>query len=172
MPLIRRVGSEWAFADDPYTHCADGEPLPDGPIAVSLTRFKAERDTLLARNTALALVLQADETPEAIADGLSRLSAVFLTFPKFKDGRGYSWARMLRQRFGFQGEIRAIGDVLRDQWLFMSRCGIDAMQVKTATSLDAFLAALQEQTVFYQPASDGRGTIGRHAPAALRAAAE
>ena len=79
---------------------------------------------------------------------------IALEFPKFRDGRGYSWARLLRQRLGYKGEIRAVGDVLRDQWLFMSRCGIDAFDVKPGTRIEDFRAALAEQTVFYQPSSD------------------
>jgi uncharacterized protein (DUF934 family) len=61
---------------------------------------------------------------------------------------------LLRERLGFKGEIRAVGEVLRDQWLFMSRCGIDAFEVKPGTRIEDFRTALGEQTVFYQPASD------------------
>jgi uncharacterized protein (DUF934 family) len=170
MPLIKRDGPLWAFADDPYTAVADGETPPDGAIAVSLAAFEAQRAALLARNAPLAVTLTSDQSPEALGPDLHRLSAVFLQFPKFRDGRGYSWARMLRQRFGFRGEIRAVGQVLRDQWLPMHRCGIDAVQAGAGVTLATFLTALAEQTVFYQPAQDGRGRIGRAPLPALQAA--
>jgi uncharacterized protein (DUF934 family) len=170
MALIKRNGPVWAFTDDPYTAVADDAPLPDGALAVTLARFQRDREALLARNTPLAVTLASDQSPEALAGDLDRLSAVFLQFPKFRDGRGYSWARLLRSRFGYRGEIRATGDVLRDQWLPMHRCGIDAMQVRDSVRLSDFLAAQAEQTVFYQPAQDGRGRIGRAPSRALQAA--
>jgi uncharacterized protein (DUF934 family) len=170
MALIKREGPVWSFTDDPYTAVSDESDLPEGAIAVSLSRFQRDRDALLSRNAPVAVTLASDQSPEALANDLDRLSAVFLQFPKFRDGRGYSWARMLRSRFGFRGEIRATGDVLRDQWLPMYRCGIDAMQVRDRTAMSDFLAALAEQTVFYQPAQDGRGRIGRAPILALQAA--
>jgi uncharacterized protein (DUF934 family) len=170
MALIKRQGPLWTFADDPYASVADGDALPDGAIVVTLARFLAERDALLARNTALAVICSSDQSPEVLGADVHRLGAVFLQFPKFRDGRGYSWARLLRQRMGYRGEVRAVGDVLRDQWLPMHRVGIDAMQVRAGVSLPDFLAALAEQTVFYQPAQDGRGRIGREPVRALAAA--
>jgi uncharacterized protein (DUF934 family) len=170
MGLIKRSGTVWSQADDPYTSVSDDDALPDGAIAVSLARFQRDREALLARNTPLAVTLAPDHSPGAIAGDLDRLSAVFLQFPKFRDGRGYSWARMLRDRFGFRGEIRATGDVLRDQWLLMHRCGVDALQVRDRFTLADVNAAMAEQTVFYQPSRDGRGRIGRASVHVLQAA--
>lgn len=170
MALIKRDGQVWAFTDDPYTITAEGEVLPDGAIAIPLARYLAEREAILARNAPFAVILSSNEAPDALMPDLHRINAVFLTFPKFRDGRGYSWSRMLRQRFGYRGEIRAIGDVLRDQWLFMHRCGVDAMSLRPQTKLDDFHAALAEQTVFYQPGVDGRGNIGRTTSEQLAAA--
>ena len=170
MALIKREGPMWTFADDPYTAVPDDAALADGPVAVSLARFQCDRDVLLARNAPLAVVLASDQSPDALGEDLHRIATIVLQFPKFRDGRGYSWARQLRQRHGYRGEIRATGDVLRDQWLPMHRCGIDAMQVRDGVTLGDFLAALAEQTVFYQPAQDGRGRIGRAPERALQAA--
>jgi uncharacterized protein (DUF934 family) len=150
MPLIKNA----EFADNAFALVADEEPLPEGAIMVSLKRWQAERDALSARNAPLGLRLSADQSPEALGDEVHRFAVIALEFPKFRDGRGYSWARLLRQRRGYKGEIRAVGDVLRDQWLFMSRCGVDAFEVRPGTRLEDFRAALSEQTVFYQPASD------------------
>lgn len=151
MPLIKGQ----AFAENVFATLADDESVPLGkPIIVSLKRWQAERETLIGRNVALGVKLSADQAPDALGDDVHRLALIVLEFPKFRDGRGYSWARLLRQRLGFRGEIRAAGEVLRDQWLFMRRCGIDAFEVKPGTRIEDFRAALDEQTVFYQPASD------------------
>lgn len=151
MPLIKGE----AFVENVFTVLGDDQEAPLGrPIIVSLKRWRAEREQLTARNVALGIRLTSDQAPDALSDDIHRLAVIALEFPKFRDGRGYSWARMLRQRLGYKGEIRAVGDVLRDQWLFMSRCGIDAFEVKPGTRIEDFRAALAEQTVFYQPSSD------------------
>jgi uncharacterized protein (DUF934 family) len=150
MPLIKNGH----FVDNTYTHVADDEALPQGAVVVSLRRWQAEREALAARNAPLGVRLTSDQSPEALGADVSHFALIELEFPKFRDGRGYSWARILRQRQNFAGEIRAVGDVLRDQWLFMSRCGVDAFEVRPGTRIEDFRAALAEQTVFYQPASD------------------
>jgi uncharacterized protein (DUF934 family) len=151
MPLIKGE----AFVENLFTVLADEQELPLGrPVIVSLKRWQTEREQLIARNVALGVRLTSDQAPDLLGEDVHRLAVIALEFPKFRDGRGYSWARMLRQRLGFKGEIRAVGDVLRDQWLFMQRCGIDAFEVKPGTRIEDFRAALAEQTVFYQPSSD------------------
>ena len=89
---------------------------------------------------------------------LDRLAAVALVFPSFRDGRAYSQARLLRERHGYGGEMRATGQVLRDQFVFMSRAGFDAFEVKKAADADAFAATVKRYSVFYQPTGDGRVT--------------
>lgn len=107
-----------------------------------------------------ALVLPNDADIAEIADTLPRFAAVILEIPVFKDGRAYSQARLLRERFGYRGEIRARGDVLRDQALFLARVGVDAFDVGLE-SLDGFLEALGELTHAYQPAADARAPVWR-----------
>ena len=155
MPLIKNN----AFVDNTFRHVADEEALPEGAVVVSLKRWQANRDELMSRNAPLAVRLTSDQSPEALAADVHHFAMIELEFPKFKDGRGYSWARLLRQRMGYKGEIRASGDVLRDQWLFMSRCGVDAFEVRPGTRIEDFRAALGEQTLFYQPTPDGKTTI-------------
>ena len=91
-----------------------------------------------------------------LAPYLDKLALVALVFPTFKDGRAYSQARLLRERYGFRGELRATGDVLRDQFLFLVRAGFDAFEVKKDADAAAFAASLARYSVFYQPAADGR----------------
>lgn len=150
MPLIKN--SE--FADNTFAQIADEQGTPYGAIVVSLKRWQAERDALMSRNAPLGIRLTSDQSPEALGADVHHFALIELEFPKFRDGRGYSSARLLRQRMNYKGEIRAVGDVLRDQWLFMSRCGIDAFEVRPGTRLEDFRAALGEQTVFYQPSAD------------------
>ena len=133
--------------------------LPEGPVLVSLARFRKERETLLERNSPVGVKLQASENPELLGDDVNRLSLVALEFPKFRDGRAFSWARMLRTRLGFAGEIRAVGDFLYDQVNYQHRVGFDAWEVSDTFTLEMFNRALGEMTNVYQPSTDGKKTI-------------
>jgi uncharacterized protein (DUF934 family) len=156
---VTRLLKDGAFIADAYTSVADDPVLPDGPAIVSLARFQNERDALLARNVPLGVRLQSSESPELLGDDVNRLSLVVLEFPKFRDGRAFSWARMLRTRLGFKGEIRAVGDFLYDQINYQRRVGFDAWEVSDHFTPDMFRHALHEMTNVYQPSSDGRRTI-------------
>lgn len=155
MSLIR----DGAFIDDNFLSIADDEPLPANGTIVSLARFSRERESLLARNAPLGVRLKSGESPEPLGEDVHRLSVVVLEFPKFRDGRGFSWARMLRTRMGFRGEIRASGHYLYDQLAFMARVGFDAFEVRESFVLGEFARAMHEMTYVYQPAPDGRLTI-------------
>jgi len=148
------------IADD-WTLVADDESLPDDgkAVIVSLTRFKAERDQLVGRNAPLGLRLKSNEPPAAVDGDLDRFAIVALEFPSFRDGRAYSHATQLRARFAYKGEIRAVGDVLRDQILNMIRCGIDTFEVDDDFPLEAFAQAPREFSEYYQPAVVGGPTI-------------
>jgi uncharacterized protein (DUF934 family) len=145
--------------EDTYVTVADDAPLPDGAVVVSLKRFRAERSDLLARNQKLGIVLDSDQSPEALGSDLDRLSLVVLEFPKFRDGRPFSWARILRTRLKFTGEIRARGDFLYDQIAFLKRVGVDAFELPPSITPELFARALTEMTDVYQPSADGRTTI-------------
>jgi uncharacterized protein (DUF934 family) len=146
-------------AEDIYTSVADDAALPEGAVIVSLKRFRADREALLARNTAVGVVLASDQSPEALGPDLDRLSLVVLEFPKFRDGRPFSWARLLRTRLKFSGEIRGRGDFLYDQIAFMARVGFDAFELPPAITPALFARALAEMTNVYQPSADKRATI-------------
>ena len=145
--------------DDPYTLAADDAPLPQGAVIVSLTRLRRDREALFERNTPLGVRLAADQSPETIGSDLDRLALVVLEFPRFRDGRPFSWARMLRTRLRFAGEIRAAGDFLYDQIAFMKRVGFDAWELPASVTPELFARALAEITDVYQPSADGRATI-------------
>lgn len=155
MPLIkdgRPVADAWTFV-------GDDAPLPaDGPVIVSLARLRAERDALLARRAPLGVRLKSSELAREVAAEVPHLSLIALEFPTFRDGRAYSTARILRERLGFKGELRAVGDVLRDQFQFMHRCGFDAFEVADERAAAAWSRAVSEMSVFYQPTGDGRAS--------------
>jgi uncharacterized protein (DUF934 family) len=148
-----------AFAEDSFVPVADDAPLPEGSVLVSLARFTRERETLLARNAPLGVRLESSQSPEALGPDVNRLSLVVLDFPKFRDGRAFSWARMLRTRLGFTGEIRATGDFLTDQINYQHRVGFDAWEVPDHFTIAQFQGALTEMTDVYQPSADGKKTI-------------
>jgi uncharacterized protein (DUF934 family) len=145
-----------------WVRVADDASLPDGTkVIVSLERWQAERDTLRQRNAAVGVSLKSDQSPLLIKDDLDHLSLVALEFPKFTDGRAFSYARVLRDRLGYRGEIRAFGQVLRDQYLFMLRCGIDTIEPPAEKRVEGYAEALKEFSVFYQPTNDHRETALR-----------
>jgi uncharacterized protein (DUF934 family) len=156
---VTKLLRQGAFAADPYQPAADDAALPEGAVLVSLTRFQKDRETLLARNTPIGVRLQSHENPELLGDDVNRLSLVALEFPKFRDGRAFSWARILRTRLGFKGEIRAVGDFLYDQINYQHRVGFDAWEVPDHFTVDMFNRALSEMTNVYQPSTDGKKTI-------------
>ena len=148
-----------AYAQDVYVPVTDDAALPDGAVLVSLARFQKERDSLLERNTPIGLKLQSHENPEILGADVNRLSLIALEFPKFRDGRAFSWARILRTRLGFTGEIRAVGVFLYDQVNYQHRVGFDAWEVPDHFTLPLFQRALTEMTDVYQPSADGKKTI-------------
>jgi len=155
MPLIRDNGH---VEDDRWVRLDGDAALPeDGtPVIVGLARWKAEREALLRRNAPLGVALEAGEDVEEVAGDLDRLALVALVFPKFADGRAYSSARILRERYGFAGELRAVGNVLRDQLLFMHRCGFSSYDIAADDAAEAWAQALGQFSVWYQPTADGR----------------
>ena len=143
-----------AYAQDSFAPVADDAALPDGAVLVSLARFQKDRDALLARNTPIGVKLASDQNPQVLADDIGRLSLVALEFPKFRDGRAFSWARILRTRLGFTGEIRAVGDFLFDQVNYQHRVGFDAWEVPDHFTTEMFHKALNEITDVYQPSAN------------------
>ncbi|MGF1610469.1 MAG: DUF934 domain-containing protein [Kiloniellales bacterium] len=156
MPLIKHG----TLAEDPWVQLDDATPIAPGDHAiVSLERWQAERDPLLQRNAPIGLRLRSDQSPALIAEDVTRFAVIALEFPKFTDGRAYSYARLLRERYGFEGELRAVGAVLRDQFAFMARCGFDAFEVADAGAVEAWQEAAGEISVRYQPATDGELSV-------------
>jgi uncharacterized protein (DUF934 family) len=155
MPLVKNA----RITTDLFVHVADGAELPgDGDILISSQRFLADPDALLRRQGKTGVIWPNSRAVDDLVPHLGRLAAVALVFPTFRDGRAYSQARLLRERHGYDGELRATGQVLRDQFVFMSRAGFDAFEVKKEADADAFAETMKRYSVFYQPTGDGRVT--------------
>ena len=142
--------------EDPFTNVADDQDLPKGDVILSLARFQTEGERLLSEGRSVGVRLKSDEEVEALVYDLPRIALVALEFPKFRDGRAYSNARLLRERYGFGGEVRAVGDVLREQAHFMLRCGFDAFEPADGTGAQQWEAATRRFRHVYQRAADGR----------------
>ena len=155
MPLVKRG----KIITDAFVHVADDAPLPgDGAILVSAARFLGDPESFVRRVGKTGVIWPNNRDLDDLVPYLDRLAVVALVFPSFRDGRAYSQARLLRERHGFRGELRATGQVLRDQFVFMLRAGFDAFEVKKPNDAEAFASATTRYSVFYQPTGDGRIT--------------
>lgn len=127
---MSEIWKDGAFAEDEWTLISDEEDIPaDKPVLVSLQRWRDERDSLSARNAPIGLVFEPDAEWKDLASDLPRFPVVAVTFPKYADGRGFSIARLLRDRDSYSGEIRAVGDYFLDQMPYLRRVGVDAFVI-------------------------------------------
>lgn len=152
MEIIKKgeiVTSAWVHLGD-----EDARPDDESEVTVSLSRWEAERDALRARPGPVGVRLRPDDDPTPQLAELLARPLLAVEFPRFTDGRGYSLARLLRERHGYRGELRAMGHVLRDQLLYMHRCGFDAFELAPGKSVTEALAAFGELSVRYQAAAD------------------
>jgi uncharacterized protein (DUF934 family) len=124
------------------------------PLLISHALWTTEREALIARNVPIAVRLENTDDPASLVDDLARFSMIAINFPKFTDGRGYSIARLLRERYGYTGPLRAVGDVLRDQMFYMLRCGFDSFAMKHEGLIEGALTAYRDFTEAYQTAVD------------------
>ena len=148
------VSDDWqvlklAEGETPETVALDG-----GKLIIPLAVWQERKAAILASGQPVGVWLDSHEGPEAIAADLTSFALVAVNFPKFADGRGYSTARLLRERYGYRGELRAIGDVLHDQLFLMKRCGFDAFAVRADKDIRAALAGLGDFSEAYQAAVD------------------
>jgi uncharacterized protein (DUF934 family) len=126
-------------------------PVPEsGDIIVPLAVWLDQRNVLLSRSGRLGVWLEGDDEPALIAEDLKNFGVVAIQFPQFADGRGYSLGRLLRERYGWRGELRAIGDVLRDQLFYLAGCGFDAFDLREGQDPHAALSAFDDFSEAYQ----------------------
>ncbi len=153
MPLVENG----QIVQDRYRYVGDEEAVPERvPLIVTAARFLDNTDALLRRDGSLGVLWPNHRRIAELAPWLGHLALVALQFPKFRDGRAYSQARLLRETYGFRGTLRATGDVLRDQFHFLIRAGFDSFEVKKPADAGAFVQAASRYSVVYQPSADGR----------------
>lgn len=156
MALIRNR----ALSDDSFRLLEPGEVLPpEGDVFATLEQLESAREGgALPRRGRTGLHVLGDVDLEQIAGVLQLVDAVALEIPRYTDGRVYSTARLLRDRLGFRGELRATGHVLRDQLAYLERCGIDAFELAEGQNPAEALKAFGEISVHYQPAAQYPGS--------------
>jgi len=149
-------GARWA--EDAFVNVTDEDAIPEtGDVILSLARFEAEGDALLSSNSRrVGVRIESNEEIEVLAYDLPRIAVVALAFPKYRDGRAYTSARLLRERFKYEGQIRAVGDVLQEQAGFMVRCGFDAFEPNDGATPEAWTKAASRFRHVYQRAADER----------------
>lgn len=170
---MSEIWKDGSFAADEWAQIADGEDLPsDQPALVSLQRWRQDREALAGRNAAVGLVLEPDSEWDDIRADLQHIPVVAINFPKYADGRGFSFARLLRDRDGYGGEIRAIGDYFVDQMPYLRRVGIDAFVVSDPQMRKALQAGLWPEVPLYlQPVDENSEVPEGTRPWARRPAA-
>jgi uncharacterized protein (DUF934 family) len=167
MPLIK---NKQLVANDSYTLVADDADLPAaGDVIVGLKRFLADEAALRARGGKVGVRIDPENEVNEAALAVAKADLVALSFPKFGDGRAYSKARLFRERFGYKGELRAVGEVLADQLQYMWRCGIDAFALAEGKDVAAALRAIDDFSVTYQGATDDPRPLYRRVTRGARA---
>jgi uncharacterized protein (DUF934 family) len=145
-----------ALVADSFIDVTAANSIPEaGSVMVSLDQWLTNLDALMARRDPIGIRLRSNQHPEIIADDLDHFALIALEFPVFKDGRAYTYARLLRERWGFRGELRAVGDVLPAQLQFMQRVGFNAFEIDSADPLKDWQTATDEFSARYRATGDG-----------------
>lgn len=149
------------YDSDKWKHGDDNAPLPDGPVTLSFARWQAEHVDLVSRNTPLGIRLSTSDDMETVKAHLSTCELIVLDIPHFADGRVFSQARLLRERYRYAKELRVRGDFLRDQIFFLTRVGVNSFEFREGTDLADTLRAFTEFSVTYQAAVDNPDPLYR-----------
>lgn len=167
MPLVKAG----RIVADGFVRVPDDAPLPeDAAVLLPAARLIADARELVQRRAPTGVIWPNDRRIAELAPYLDWLAVVALVFLSFRDGRAYSQARLVRERHQFRGELRATGQVLRDQLLFLQRAGFDAFEITKDSDAAAFAEAVHRYSVFYQPTGDGRTSTLRARLARTRSA--
>ena len=167
------VEDDWRFIDDGDVIAegdaiaegeviAEGDAIAEGDVIVSFRRWRDEPEALTdSRGGKLGVWVDGDDDIRDVVEYLGRFDLIAVKFPVFTDGRSFTVARQLREYYGYRGELRAVGDVARDQLWFMARCGIDSFALREGADFDAALEAFDELSLAYQPAADAAVLVNR-----------
>jgi len=141
------IENPWKLLDKDFSG-----PLDENQCFVPLS-YLLDNVEILGSRTDIGVWLDSDQGPEALSPHLDKLPAIAINFPKFVDGRGYSYARILRDRLGYQGELHAVGDILHDQLFYLKRCGFNAFAVREDKDIGVAKNGLSDFTDSYQSAT-------------------
>ncbi len=144
------------------TEITEDASLPTGDVIVPFAYWLENREALSSREGMLGVCIDCDNDIQEVVKDIEHFDLIALDFPAFVDGRSYSHARLLRVRYNFEGELRAVGDILRDQLFFMQRCGINSFQLREDKDMQDALNAFTELSVKYQTAADGAEPIYKY----------
>jgi uncharacterized protein (DUF934 family) len=144
------IDDNWVVISD--KEITEASSLPEGDLILPLSVWEKLNSELTDRN--IGVWLDSDEAPTPLKDSLDSVALIAINFPAFADGRGYSYANVLRMQYGFQGELRAIGDVLRDQLFYMKRVGFHSFAMREDQKLEEAVSNLQDFNLSYQAAVD------------------
>jgi uncharacterized protein (DUF934 family) len=156
-----QILKDGVIAEDRWRHLADDEAPAGGAFTVSLPRWQAEKESLSQLGAELGVRLRGEDSAEAVAEDLPGLGLVVVEFPALADGRGFSIARILRDRYRYEGEIRARGFFIRDQVYFLGRVGVNAFECAECADLESLVSALTDFSVNYQAAADDKTPLYR-----------
>ena len=145
------VADDWTVVEDGRTELG----AAGGKVIVTLSRWRAEREALLAGHSGVGVLVPNTADIEAVYPEIADRPLIVLQFPTFADGRALSQAVVLRKRLGFRGELRAVGDIIRDLVFWLGRCGFESIVPRRDQNLEGCLAALNELSVAYQASADG-----------------
>ncbi|HTE39594.1 MAG TPA: DUF934 domain-containing protein [Steroidobacteraceae bacterium] len=151
---MRKLIKQREIVDDTWTYADEEAAATANAVIVPLAQFVAERDQWLSSGKKLGVRVAPAEILDAIVADLPRIALVACEFGGIGEGRGYTHAQLLRRRHNFQGEIRAVGNIKRDQVFYMARCGFDTFDFPAGTDLSVPLSAFNDFNVAYQPSSD------------------
>ena len=161
MVLIR---NKQVVEGDPWQYIADDQPVPEsGDVVVGFARYDRDNYDYTKRTGRLGFRIDPEDDLMQVVTHLPKVELVVISFPKYGDGRGYSKARLLRERFHYTGELRSVGEVLADQLFYMLRCGFNAFELAPGKSVEAALRCFDDFSVTYQAATDDPRPLYRRA---------
>jgi len=150
MPIIK----DQQITENTWVFVADDASLASGDITVSVKRWHEEKQSLLKHVGKVGIRLTPEDLVEAIGGDLSDVSLIELDFPTFTDGRAFSQTRLLRNRYAYQGEIRAIGHFMADQVFYLNRVGVNAFELDKPRDIELALSSMHDFSVQYQESSN------------------
>jgi uncharacterized protein (DUF934 family) len=148
------VDDNWQWLQAP-----DDAGIPEGDVIIPFTYWQQHRSELIEQKSQWGVCINGDDETDDVAKDLAYFALIAVEFPAFKDGRGYSHARSLRDHYAYKGDIRAVGDVLRDQLYYLQRCGVSSFLIREDKNIEDAIKGFSDFSVKYQTAADGASPV-------------